>query len=1085
MKSQLFLVWVLLLCGSFLRSQNPVSPALGFNVFVENNLELKSNESEGPVAAGGNLTIAGNYQVAIHNAGNFLVGGQTIGLLIGGKLVFQGNGDLKLNKGYVKIGDLTSAKVWYKDNNNANANIRITKNNGGYDNTPRISLQNNAPFFGNVSPQNNPVNEGNLIDFAAAFTQMRAASLDLSQCTHNAQLSNPNGNPVDIANLPNQIKITLQNGINYLNIKGTDLNSVSEITFVNQPNANRILVINVNAAGSFNWKVWNQPGFGGKANCPYVIYNFYNATEIKMVNGDTVEGTIFAPFADVDKNGHSSNIEGQLIAKSFKQNAGEMHYANFSASLPSCVVAPVIAPVADFSVNAAAQCLSDHSFVFTNTTTGTDPVTYHWDFGDGTISTVMNPVKSYTTPGTYTVSMTATNAAGYNTKTSTVTVYQSVTPVVNITGSVPGNGSVTKQLTLANVNIFSSFSWNLQGGGTGLFPNQSVVNFSFTEAGLYIVTVNTLDANGCAGLLEIPIIIEADDVSPGNDGGLESESLGDAVTKRYLQRKKKSLPTKLEKTDALIFNKNVLAANNGYYASQNSLAGLTMLNMFPSQLVPGSVAHVTSPTDILDYTIAEEVLSVDFSLSAKTKAVVLGVRTANKVYNHTKASCDRLRGAEILYVKTVKIKGYNFLEQAIKQRNGSVEYAISFAVGLNDTDSHYSLQTNWFVKEYIQSKDVYNFQVWATTPAYTVKLVEDILTNLNGSLPVIQTEVQKLPKTYAAKISREGINLVMKLRSVERGQSIEIEMEENHTETNGYGMRYEPLNSDGEQTISIEIKDSYEFDGLIKVNGQIQDAFYHADGNWGLDYDKQYTKIENYRVYNNFDRVYKNDEKAVHRTVNLTTKTDDYITLYKSLYPGNLPDDYSEYKFIAFTAKGSGLLDIGLVKSSVKEWKNQYKAPLNIKKYEQTYYIPFDYFKSEGNSAKMTVEDLTTLTFTFLPAKAETNMLDLVIKDVKFTKTAPEGYESLLTLMKNEYVVYPNPSNGTFNALLYSEINTFANVTIYDMTGKIQYSSKIFLNEGRNELLFENLSLPTGVLIMNITGSTVNYGSTKLMIRNK
>src|SRR5690606_17526870 len=134
MKTQLFLVWVLLLCGSFLRSQNPVSHALGFNVFVENNLELKSNESEGPVAAGGNLTIAGNYQVAIHNAGNFLVGGQTIGLLIGGKLVFQGNGDLKLNKGYVKIGDLTSAKVWYKDNNNANANIRITKNNGGYDN---------------------------------------------------------------------------------------------------------------------------------------------------------------------------------------------------------------------------------------------------------------------------------------------------------------------------------------------------------------------------------------------------------------------------------------------------------------------------------------------------------------------------------------------------------------------------------------------------------------------------------------------------------------------------------------------------------------------------------------------------------------------------------------------------------------------------------------------------------------------------------------------------------------------------------------------------------------------------------------
>src|SRR5690606_31892244 len=136
--------------------------------------------------------IAGNYQVAIHNAGSFLVGGQAIGLVVGGKLLFQGNGDLKLNKGYVKIGDLTDAKVWYKDQNGANANIRITKTNGGYDSTPRISLQDNAPLFANVSPQNNPVNQGNLIDFASAFTQMRAASLDLSQCTHNAKLTNPN-----------------------------------------------------------------------------------------------------------------------------------------------------------------------------------------------------------------------------------------------------------------------------------------------------------------------------------------------------------------------------------------------------------------------------------------------------------------------------------------------------------------------------------------------------------------------------------------------------------------------------------------------------------------------------------------------------------------------------------------------------------------------------------------------------------------------------------------------------------------------------------------------------------------------------
>ena len=127
--------------------------------------------------------------------------------------------------------------------------------------------------------------------------------------------------------------------------------------------------------------------------------------------------------------------------------------------------------------------------------------------------------------------------------------------------------------------------------------------------------------------------------------------------------------------------------------------------MFPTELIAGNLANVTSPTDILDYTIADEVLSVDFSLDGNTKGVVLGVKTSDKVYNHTKASCDRLKGAEILSVQAVKLEGYHFLMQRIKQRNGVIEYAISFATAKNNNDTNYSIQTNWYVNNYTKFND--------------------------------------------------------------------------------------------------------------------------------------------------------------------------------------------------------------------------------------------------------------------------------------------------------------------------------------------------------------------------------------------
>jgi PKD repeat protein len=71
---------------------------------------------------------------------------------------------------------------------------------------------------------------------------------------------------------------------------------------------------------------------------------------------------------------------------------------------------------------------------FTDTSTG-GPTTWAWNFGDGGTSNLQNPSHTYSTPGTYTVSLTVTNANGSDTetKTSYITVSPIQLPTISVT----------------------------------------------------------------------------------------------------------------------------------------------------------------------------------------------------------------------------------------------------------------------------------------------------------------------------------------------------------------------------------------------------------------------------------------------------------------------------------------------------------------------------------------------------------------------------------------------------------------------------------------------------------------------------
>ena len=342
----------ILLFSNYMIAQSPTAAALGFNAFLQQGATLTTNESEGPIAIGGNLTVNGNYQVNIHSVGTFTVGNAPIGLFVGGQVILS-SGSLQVNSGrYVKIGNCASSNIrtWYRDNNNATSNIYITGSAASYASTPNININSNALAWGTeVSTTNNPVCDANSateINFATAFTTMQASATSMAACSTSGNiLSNPNqnvfGSTISSVLTSGQVKITLASGTNVLNVSGADLNSVTNgITFTNSPDASHVLVINVNAVGSYTWNVWNQGGVSGN-NASYIIYNFYNTTSLNIAGNSTIEGTVFAPNATITKTVNQSNIEGQVIGQSFIQNGGELHYYPFTPTVAGCVVSSV------------------------------------------------------------------------------------------------------------------------------------------------------------------------------------------------------------------------------------------------------------------------------------------------------------------------------------------------------------------------------------------------------------------------------------------------------------------------------------------------------------------------------------------------------------------------------------------------------------------------------------------------------------------------------------------------------------------------------------------------------------------------
>jgi PKD repeat protein len=221
-----------------------------------------------------------------------------------------------------------------------------------------------------------------------------------------------------------------------------------------------------------------------------------------FTNDGIVDSTFQSPM-------YTYSTAGTYTVKLTVTNAGgsdsevKSNYISVQVPLPP-------APVANFNANITSGT-TPLAVEFTDTTTGTGPFTYAWDFtNDGIVdSTFQSPMYTYSTAGTYTVKLTVTNAGGSDSEVKSnyisVQVPLPPVPVANFTATpTTGTAPLTVQFTDASTGA-TSWSWVFGDGGTSTSQNPS---HSYMMAGTYNATLTVTNPGGSSSKeLQIPVTI--------------------------------------------------------------------------------------------------------------------------------------------------------------------------------------------------------------------------------------------------------------------------------------------------------------------------------------------------------------------------------------------------------------------------------------------------------------------------------------------------------------------------------------------------------------------------------------------------
>ena len=224
-----------------------------------------------------------------------------------------------------------------------------------------------------------------------------------------------------------------------------------------------------------------ENGSGSFATVVTSTQNFIPAQASDWCHSGTVGSACFT----IDLSAYAGNPLVYVKFETYNNNGNNLFLDNINI-----ISIGATAPIADFTADITETCINSQ-ISFTDNSEG-EIDTWLWDFGDGNISNLQNPIHIYEQQGIYSIQLTVSNSIGNNSITydNYITVY----PLPEVDLSYYSESCGLLEINVSDDYIY--YEWNgIEGTNT----------YFVEESGILSVLIQ--DENGCITFSETDITI--------------------------------------------------------------------------------------------------------------------------------------------------------------------------------------------------------------------------------------------------------------------------------------------------------------------------------------------------------------------------------------------------------------------------------------------------------------------------------------------------------------------------------------------------------------------------------------------------
>jgi parallel beta-helix repeat protein len=250
----------------------------------------------------------------------------------------------------------------------------------------------------------------------------------------------------------------------------------------------------------------------GYNNADYGITWYISKMVAKTSNGATITSTDSATFkANASQSFRLRYKPSSNFTDSFIRFTTTVYSLTTNCFAPDIERVIFVAPRPKAATGIIDACDGEKAFISSASTISTGTLKYSWTLGDGTISDRAEFEKLYATHGTYNLKLIVTSNYGYKDSTTKVlNIYQR--PVVDFK---LGNQCLGTPVSFTDNSVVPNgspvYSWSFGDNvGTSTLANPT---YTYNKVGLFMATMNVVDAKGCIASITKPVTTSAKPVA--------------------------------------------------------------------------------------------------------------------------------------------------------------------------------------------------------------------------------------------------------------------------------------------------------------------------------------------------------------------------------------------------------------------------------------------------------------------------------------------------------------------------------------------------------------------------------------------